>query len=106
MDLLRILRLLSRDDDDDVARDTRTSNNRRFLALTSIIINKNKQVSPHHFPVDYSMQVKTMFASALVAVTSSTAAAFAPKTQYVFQHATRRAFSRSTVSMMANPKGA
>jgi hypothetical protein len=44
-----------------------------------------------------------MFASAFVAVSSSTAAAFAPKSRIV--HAATRAYSRSTVAMMAHPKG-
>lgn len=45
----------------------------------------------------------TMFASAFVAVSSSTAAAFVPKSRIV--HAATRAYSRSTVAMMAHPKG-
>jgi hypothetical protein len=44
-----------------------------------------------------------MLTGALFAVTSTTAAAFGPKTSSAFRHGATRAFSRSS-SLMANPK--
>jgi hypothetical protein len=46
-----------------------------------------------------------MLASAFVAVSSSTAAAFVPKTRLAFKHAATRSYSRSAMTMMAHPKG-
>lgn len=45
-----------------------------------------------------------MLTGALFAATSSAAAAFAPRSKHAFTHAATRAFSRSSVTMMANPK--
>jgi hypothetical protein len=51
--------------------------------------------------IPFTMKTATMISSAFLA----TASAFAPRSNLAFSHATR-AFSRSSVSMMAgNPKG-
>jgi len=51
------------------------------------------------------MKTVSMFTGALFAVSSSTAAAFAPRTGLAFQRTTSRAFTRSAAALMANPKG-
>jgi hypothetical protein len=51
------------------------------------------------------MKTSTMFTTALFAVSSSTAAAFGPKSSVAFRHGAARSFSRSSAAMMANPKG-
>jgi Cyclophilin type peptidyl-prolyl cis-trans isomerase/CLD len=52
--------------------------------------------------------LKDMKTSAMIgtilAATSSTAAAFAPKTNVAFRHGAVRAYSRSAAALMANPK--
>lgn len=45
-----------------------------------------------------------MLSTALFAASSTAASAFAPRSGLAFKHATTRAFSRSTATMMANPK--
>ncbi|CAB9524188.1 trans isomerase E [Seminavis robusta] len=46
-----------------------------------------------------------MFSTALFAVSSTAASAFAPRSGLAFKHAATRAYSRSSIAMMAgNPK--
>lgn len=68
---------------------------------------KSKICATSHFSTvanhTVSMKIASVVSGAMFAVTTS---AFAPKANVAFRNGTRRAFSRSTVSMMAgNPKG-
>ena len=60
----------------------------------------HRSIQAHH-PIYQTMKVTTMISTGFFACAS----AFAPRANLAFKNAGARAFSRSSVSMMANPQG-
>jgi hypothetical protein len=92
----------------DMATTTKSYNSPLKLSFcVTLRLSKSYRYNTHHIIIIIRMKTSTMLSAALFAVSSSTAAAFGPKSSLAFRHGAgaTRAFSRSTAAMMANPKG-